>query len=218
VYAGTFIHLMHNLQGPAHEYNTINGRSKIPGRWQGTVARMSAKAGEPVAAMNNSAPAQKQQEPDSIQIVEFVLGNEHFAIDLFDVKEVVEYTTITKLPNVPSHVRGIIDLRGEITMIIDLKQRMNITEASKTSLETSRIIVLDDKIAASKMGILVDDVTSVTTFEGNQVDYTSASVNKDDSSIIGIIKRKVKVKDKEKNELIIWIDLKQLLTNIESVS
>ncbi len=179
---------------------------------------MSAKVSPPGTAMNNSAPAQKQPEPESIQIVEFVLGNEHFAIDLFDVKEVVEYTTITKLPNVPSHVRGIIDLRGEITMIIDLKQRMNITEASKTSLETSRIIVLDDKIAASKMGILVDDVTSVTTFEGNQVDYTSASVNKDDSSIIGIIKRKVKVKDKEKNELIIWIDLKQLLTNIESVS
>jgi purine-binding chemotaxis protein CheW len=179
---------------------------------------MSAKASPPVAASNRDAPAQKQQDSDSIQIVEFVLGNEHFAIDLFDVKEVVEYTTITKLPNVPSHVRGIIDLRGEITMIIDLKQRMNITEASKTSLETSRIIVLDDKIAASKMGILVDDVTSVTTFEGNQVDYTSASVNKEDSSIIGIIKRKVKVKDKEKNELIIWIDLRQLLTDIESVS
>lgn len=179
---------------------------------------MSAKASPPVAAPNSDAPAQKQQDSDSIQIVEFVLGNEHFAIDLFDVKEVVEYTTITKLPNVPSHVRGIIDLRGEITMIIDLKQRMNITEASQTSLETSRIIVLDDKIAASKMGILVDDVTSVTTFEGNQVDYTSASVNKEDSSIIGIIKRKVKVKDKEKNELIIWIDLRQLLTDIESVS
>jgi len=179
---------------------------------------MSAKASPPVAAPKSDASAQKQQDSDSIQIVEFVLGNEHFAIDLFDVKEVVEYTTITKLPNVPSHVRGIIDLRGEITMIIDLKQRMNITEASKTLLETSRIIVLDENIAASKMGILVDDVTSVTTFEGNQVDYTSASVNKEDSSIIGIIKRKVKVKDKEKNELIIWIDLKQLLTDIETVS
>ena len=179
---------------------------------------MSAKASEPVAAAKNSVLTKTDSESDSIQVVEFVLGSEHFAIDLFDVKEVVEYTTITKLPNVPSHVRGIIDLRGEITMIIDLKQRLNITEASAKSIEASRIVVLDDQIASSKMGILVDDVTSVSTFEGNQVDYTSASVNTEDSAIIGIIKRKVKVKDKEKNELIIWINLKQLLTDIESAA
>jgi purine-binding chemotaxis protein CheW len=76
--------------------------------------------------------------------------------------------------------------------------------------------VLDDKIARSKIGILVDDVTSVSTFEGNQVDYTSASVSKEETSIIGIIKRKIKVKDKEINELIIWINIKQLLGDIDS--
>lgn len=175
---------------------------------------MSAKASEPVATAKNSVTTEKLT--DTIQVVEFVLGSEHFAIDLFDVKEVVEYTTITKLPNVPSYVRGIIDLRGEITMIIDLKHRLNITEESITSIESSRIIVLDDKIAKSKIGILVDDVTSVSTFEGNQVDYTSASVSKEETSIIGIIKRKIKIKDKEINELIIWIDIKQLLSDIDS--
>jgi len=175
---------------------------------------MSAKASQPVSKGSDIPGPQK--EPESIQVVEFLLGSENFAINLFDVKEVVEYTTITKLPNVPSHVRGIIDLRGEITMIVDLKQRLNIREESTKSIEASRIIVLDDKIAASKIGILVDDVTSVSTFEGNQVDYTSASVNTQDTAIIGIIKRKVKVKDKEKNELIIWIDLKQLLTDIDT--
>jgi purine-binding chemotaxis protein CheW len=175
---------------------------------------MSAKASEPIATAKNSATPEKGL--GTIQVVEFVLGSEHFAIDLFDVKEVVEYTTITKLPNVPSYVRGIIDLRGEITMIIDLKHRLNITEESINSLEASRIIVLDDKIAKSKIGILVDDVTSVSTFEGNQVDYTSASVSKEETSIIGIIKRKIKVKDKEINELIIWIDIKQLLGDIDS--
>jgi len=175
---------------------------------------MSAKASEPVATAKNSVTTERMT--DTIQVVEFVLGSEHFAIDLFDVKEVVEYTTITKLPNVPAYVRGIIDLRGEITMIIDLKHRLNISEESITSIESSRIIVLDDKIAKSKIGILVDDVTSVSTFEGNQVDYTSASVSKEETSIIGIIKRKIKIKDKEINELIIWIDIKQLLSDIDS--
>jgi len=175
---------------------------------------MSTKASEPVAMMKDTVAQQKELE--SIQVVEFALGSEHFAIDLFDVKEVVEYTTITKLPNVPAYVRGIIDLRGEITMIIDLKHRLNITEESIKSLEASRIIVLDDQIAKSKIGILVDDVTSVSTFEGDQVDHTSASVSKQETSIIGIIKRKIKVKDKEINELIIWIDIKQLLTDIDT--
>jgi purine-binding chemotaxis protein CheW len=175
---------------------------------------MTAKASEPVATVKT--PVTTEKLTDTIQVVEFVLGSEHFAIDLFDVKEVVEYTTITKLPNVPSYVKGIIDLRGEITMIIDLKHRLNISEESISSLESSRIIVLDDKIAKSKTSILVDDVTSVSTFEGNQVDYTSASVSKEETSIIGIIKRKARVKDKEINELIIWIDIKQLLGDIDS--
>jgi purine-binding chemotaxis protein CheW len=178
------------------------------------VSLMSAKASEPFA-MQKESP-NKQKELDSIQVFEFVLGDEHFAIDLFDVKEVVEYTTITKLPNVSGYVRGIIDLRGEITMIIDLKQRLNIAEENAKSLESSRIIVLDETIAKSKIGILVDDVTSVSTFEGDQVDHTSASISKEETSIIGIIKRKIKVKDKEINELIIWIDIKQLLTDIDA--
>ena len=59
-------------------------------------------------------------------------------------------------------------------------------------------------------------MTSVSTFEGNQVDYTSASVSKQETSIIGIIKRKARVKDKDINELIIWIDIKQPLSDIDS--
>jgi purine-binding chemotaxis protein CheW len=175
-------------------------------------------AGNAVPKTDAGTPASspEKDKSDSIQIVEFVLGEEHFAIDLFDVKEVVEYTSITKLPNVPAYVKGIIDLRGEITMIIDLKHRLNIAEAGTATVETSRIIVLDEKIAKSKTGILVDDVTSVSTFEGNQVDYTSASVNREETSIIGIIKRKARIKDRETNELIIWIDIRQLLGSIDA--
>jgi purine-binding chemotaxis protein CheW len=177
---------------------------------------MAAKAIEPRDTQAQNAEDEVRKRQGSIQIVEFILGKERFAIDLFDVKEVVEYTTITKLPNVPAYIKGIIDLRGEITTIIDLKHRLNITESSEVAAESSRIIVLDNKITGTKIGILVDDVTSVSTFEAKQVDYTSASVSKEDTAIIGIIKRKVRVKDKEKNELIIWIDIKQLLEGIDT--
>lgn len=149
-----------------------------------------------------------------IQVVEFILGEEHFAIDLFDVREVVEYTTITRLPGQPSYVQGIIDLRGEITTIIDLKERLVIDDDGSIPMESRRIIVLDDTITRSKIGILVDDVTSVSTFEADQVDYTSASVSMEGSVIIGIIKRKTKMKGKEVNELIIWLDIRHLLNDV----
>ena len=129
---------------------------------------MTAKANEPVGAGKDQRGAKDKQ--DTIQVVEFLLGNERFAIDLFDVKEVVEYTTITKLPNHPEYVRGIIDLRGEITTIIDLKHRLNIRDSNENAIESSRIMVLDTEVMKSKIGILVDDVTSVSTFEGDQVD------------------------------------------------
>jgi len=175
---------------------------------------MATKTAEKNTELNIPKEAEKRSGP--IQVVIFTLGEEQFAIDLFDVKEVVEYTTITKLPNVPPYVRGIIDLRGEITTIIDLKHRLNISAEGAISVDTSRIIVLDENITRSKIGILVDDVTSVSTFEENKVDYTSASVSKEDTSIIGIIKKQVKIKDKESNELIIWINIRQLLNDIDS--
>jgi purine-binding chemotaxis protein CheW len=162
------------------------------------------------------APVGKKRE--SIQVVEFVLGKEHYAIDLFDVKEVVEYTSITRLPNVQDYITGIIDLRGEITTIIDLKHRLNISETGVVAADSSRIIVLDDRMTRSKVGILVDDVSSVSTFEADLVDYTSASVNREDTTIIGIIKRKVRVRDRETTELIIWIDIKALLRDIMSIT
>lgn len=157
---------------------------------------------------------QKERVHQTIQVVEFVLGKELFAIDLFDVKEVVEYTTITKLPNTPPYIKGIIDLRGEITTIVDLKERLNIHEDGGVSEENKRIIVLDEKITESKIGIIVDDVSSVSTFEMSLVDSTSTSGNSDDHTILGIIKKKVRVKDKEVNGLIIWIDIKPLLKDI----
>jgi purine-binding chemotaxis protein CheW len=156
----------------------------------------------------------KASAAESVQVVEFLLGKEHFAIDLFDVREVVEYTTITKLPNTPSYIKGIIDLRGEITTIIDLKQQMNIPEETEVHEEDCRVIVLDDRITKSKIGIMVDDVSSVSTFSLTQVDKTAIAETSEDTHIIGIIKKQTRIKDRDITELIIWIDIRHLLGTI----
>jgi purine-binding chemotaxis protein CheW len=156
-----------------------------------------------------------QKLGNDIQVVEFILGDEHFAIDLFEVREVVEYTRITHLPDTPPHIRGIIDLRGEITTIIDLKNLMHIHTEKKTDESTSRIIVLDDRITKSKIGIMVDDVLSVSTFSRKEVDTSAATINREQNNIIGIIRKKIRIKDKDVNELIIWIDVQRLIKDVD---
>ena len=171
-----------------------------------------------MAAGRPEAPAQRgQHQAGKLQVVEFLLGKEHYAVDLFDVREVVEYTSITQLPNTASYMKGIIDLRGEITTIIDLKERLNILEKSDQPIENSRIIVLDEKITKAKTGILVDDVLAVSTFERSDIDDTSASGGREDAAINGIIKKKIKDKEQERHELLIWIDIRHLLRDIGEV-
>lgn len=172
-----------------------------------------AETDTPAPAPETISPKESRSS-GTLQVVEFLLGNEYYAIDLFDVREVVEYTTITKLPDTPGYMKGIIDLRGEITTIIDLKERLNITLASGQPVENSRIIVLDEKITKAKTGIMVDDVLAVSTFERGDIDSTSASSAREDAAILGIIKKRVKDKERERNELIIWIDIRHLLADI----
>ncbi len=166
---------------------------------------------------NPKSKREKRHEKGSLQVVEFLLGRERYAVDLFDVREVVEYTSITKLPNTPSYMKGIIDLRGEITTIVDLKERLCIPHGTEVNEENSRIIVLDEKITRAKTGIMVDDVLSVSTFDTKDIDSTSAADMEDDGAILGIIKKKVKDKDHEKNDLIIWIDIRHLVKDIGEV-
>jgi len=151
---------------------------------------------------------------DEVQVVEFILGEDKFAINLFDVREIVESFRITPLPHAPSYVKGIIDLRGEITTVIDLKTILKITLKNSVGLVDSRFIVLDDSVTHSKTGIIVDDVTSVLTIPVTDIDKTSH--NGDDCEyILGIIKKASGDRDDTRKELIIWIDIKVLLKGIE---
>ena len=168
------------------------------------------------AALPGSAPGSSRLSGKSFQVLEFLLGKEHFAIDLFDVREVVEYTPITKLPNTASYMKGIIDLRGEITTIIDLKERLHIPVNPGQKENEGRFIVLDEKLTGVKTGILVDDVLAVSTFEKDDVDAASNAGAGDDEAILGIIKKKVRDKENEIHELVIWIDIRKTLQIMEN--
>lgn len=151
---------------------------------------------------------------NEVQVVEFILGEDKFAINLFDVREIVEATRITPLPHAASHIKGIIDLRGEITTVIDLKSVLQITKKISEGQTDSRFIVLDDSVSHTKTGILVDDVTSVLTVAVSDIDQTSHTGD-DGSYILGIIKKASDNRDDTRKELLIWIDIKALLEGVE---
>jgi purine-binding chemotaxis protein CheW len=91
---------------------------------------------------------------------------------------------------------------------------MNILEETEVHEEDCRVIVLDDRITKSKIGIMVDDVSSVSTFSLAQVDKTAIAETSADTHIIGIIKKQTRIKERDITELIIWIDIRHLLGTI----
>ena len=164
--------------------------------------------------MDNAALTQSRTDAEvkgnEVQVVEFILGEDKFAINLFDVREIVESFRITPLPHAAPHVKGIIDLRGEITTVIDMKTVLQITKKATQCQADSRFIVLDDSVTSTKTGILVDDVTSVMTIPISDIDQTPHT-GEGSSYILGIIKKTSDNRDDTRKELLIWIDIKTLL-------
>ncbi len=108
----------------------------------------------------------------SDQVVVFRLGTENFAADIASVKEIVRLAPISSLPQMPPYVDGVINLRGTVTMIVDLRKRLGIPAAEHT--KDSRIIVLNSD--GYQMGAIVDAVTETLIISSESIDTASASV------------------------------------------
>ena len=100
----------------------------------------------------------------------FQLEDEIFAVDVQSVHEVLEFTTVTKIPGVPDFVRGIINLRGMVVPVVDLRLKFSMSATVKT--QGTCIIVLDIGIGENKavIGALADSVKEVFEFEPGQVE------------------------------------------------
>ena len=103
-----------------------------------------------------------------IDIVEFEIGSERYALDITLTREIVEMVPITPVPRAPAHIAGIINLRGEITNIINLNKILDLPETSNKNREDQKIIVLVPEAAeGSNTGIIVDDVHAALQINGS---------------------------------------------------
>ncbi len=101
----------------------------------------------------------------SEQLVVFQLATEEYAIPISQVKEIVRYNSATKLPNTPGYMEGIINLRGQVIMVIDLAGKFALR--TEKSSDKQALIV---EAAGQEIGLVVDAVTEVIRLEETAIE------------------------------------------------
>lgn len=172
--------------------------------------------------MSSNTPRKKDEytggEIDPSQytkVVEFLLDSKHFVVDLYGVKEIVKCTGVTKLPNTPVHIHGIIDIRGQITTVIDPKKYLKIEEGKESNTGKCKIIVLDEKKTGTKVGMLVDEVVAITAY--SKEDINTSIANDSSSYIKGIVEKVTHGAhegERDKIELIVWIEASKFVEEL----
>jgi purine-binding chemotaxis protein CheW len=150
----------------------------------------------------------------TIDVVEFELGGERYALDIQLAREIVEMIQITPIPRAPPFISGVINLRGEITNIMNLNTLLGLP--NQEIRDNQKIIVLvPDAASGSNVGIIVDDVISVLQVVEADIEHMGEGLGSEFSSFVkGIIKLKREESEKKDKDLIIWIDMQKVLQDV----
>lgn len=126
----------------------------------------------------------------SCQLVVFNLGLEEYAVNISYAQEIIRIPKITKIPNVPNFIEGIINLRGKIIPILDLKERFNIGHTERGT--DSRLLILE--LDGLKAGIVVDDVSEVVKVEEGTIQQLGdeiSSISKESIEGVSLIGQRI---------------------------
>lgn len=104
------------------------------------------------------------------QYLSFKLGDEVFALDILKVREVLDFTSVTKIPKVPDFMRGVINLRGSVVPVIDLRLKFGMQETDKTV--NTCVIIVDVEFGGAPIviGALADSVSEVFDLDSTEIE------------------------------------------------
>lgn len=139
-----------------------------------------------------------------IQLVTFSIGEEEFGVNILQVQEIIRTMEITKVPRAPEFVEGVINLRGKVIPIVDMRSRFGLN--SKEHDKYTRIIVIEIEMII--VGFVVDSVSEVLRIPANSVQPPPPVVAGMDSDYIDGV-------GKLEDRLLILLDLDSLLDNEE---
>lgn len=149
------------------------------------------------------SPANQSNE-GIYQLVSFVIENEEFGVDILKVQEIIRTVEITRVPKAPNFVEGVINLRGKIVPVIDLRKRFGIAEKEHDNETRIVVVELVDKV----VGFLVDRVKEVIRVEKSVIEPPPELTTSIDSNYITGV---AKLQDR----LLILLELNRVLSSDE---
>lgn len=99
------------------------------------------------------------------EYLSFTLGNEHYGVDILKVQEIRGYDSVTRVPDAPDYIKGVINLRGTIVPVIDLRLKLRLDEARYDAFTVMIVLNVEDRV----VGIVVDSVSDVIPLTGEQI-------------------------------------------------
>jgi purine-binding chemotaxis protein CheW len=134
----------------------------------------------------------------------FVLANEDYGLEILKVREIIGSMDTTAVPGMPCYVKGVINLRGKVIPVLDIRLKFGMEEAERTP--ESCVIVVD--VRGSQMGVIVDRVSEVLDIRGDDIeDAPDVGVVVENAFILGMAKSKGKVK--------ILLDIDKVLSEVD---
>jgi purine-binding chemotaxis protein CheW len=131
-----------------------------------------------------------------------------YAVRIEQVQEIGTVGSITRVPGAPSYIRGVMNLRGKIITIIDIKEKLGFDPIANDSLATARILVA--QIGSKLVGILVDEVDQVLEIPANQLETSSKVIPPNAKYISGIAKHG--------DRLIVLLELAEIFASTNSTT
>jgi purine-binding chemotaxis protein CheW len=141
---------------------------------------------------------------DTIQVVSFKLGSEEYGVDIAQVQEINRMVAVTHVPRAPQFMEGVINLRGQLIPIIDLRARFGMPRAEHT--KSTRIVVTE--IGAKRVGMVVDSVSEVLRLPTDQIEDAP-------EMITGVDTEYIRGVGKIEDRLIILLDLAKIISGSE---
>ncbi|MDZ4133330.1 MAG: chemotaxis protein CheW [Dethiobacteria bacterium] len=141
------------------------------------------------------------------QLVVFVLASEEFACNIADVREVLKMIRVTPLPRSLDFVEGVINLRGEVIPVIDLRKRFGLPAVERT--DESRIIIVE--VEERMVGLTVDSVSEVIRLNNKQIQEAPNQVAGEQTNLIMGV-------GKIDDRMLIILNLERILTSEEQIA
>ncbi len=143
-------------------------------------------------------------EAKILQLVTFKLSSEEFGVDILKVQEIIKMMNVTKIPNAPVFIEGVINLRGKIIPIVDLRKRLGFKDREYD--KSTRIIVVE--LDGLVLGFIVDSVSEVLRIPENTIEPPP-------SMVAGIESEYIEGVGKLDDRLLILLELKKIFTSPE---